>query len=157
MLLYLLVMSALEFENNKNCSIINMSDPLKLIYNKLPKHIPLYFLQHPLTVLSRLVFYLFTILTSYIMSICCLVTDVPSSNIKVVLVVSRVTWLNQISKKPTLIRINWSSCPRSQNPGTRLANSTTLCTLGVMFVANCCHNHTRCCSRDSAVELATYK
>jgi hypothetical protein len=40
-------------------------------------------------------------------------------------------------------------------PGTLLANSTTLWTLGVTRDANCCHNHTRCCSSDSAVEDAT--
>lgn len=40
-------------------------------------------------------------------------------------------------------------------PGTLLANSTTLCTVGVMCTASCCHNHIFCCSSLSAVEDAT--
>lgn len=40
-------------------------------------------------------------------------------------------------------------------PGTRLANSTTLCTVGVMCAANCCHSHIFCCSSLSAVDDAT--
>lgn len=83
-------------------------------------------------------------------------TVVPSSNIKCAGVTRRAAWLSQISKKPTFIRINWSSWPKSQKPGTRLANSTTLWTLGVIHAANCCHNQTRWDSRDSAVELATF-
>lgn len=43
----------------------------------------------------------------------------------------------------------------SKLPGTRLANSTTLCTVGVMCAASCCHNHIFCCSSPSAVEDAT--
>lgn len=96
------------------------------------------------------------ILTSYMISICCRVTVVPSSNTKCAGVIRRAAWLNQISKNPTLMRISWSSWPKSQKPGTRLANSTTLCTLGVMQAANCCQSHTRWDSMDSAVELATF-
>lgn len=94
-------------------------------------------------------------LTSNIVSSCCLLNTVPSSNIIDVFDVNLAAWLNQTSKKPNLIKINWSSWPKSQKPGTLLANSTTFWTLGVTLEANCWYNQHFSCSIDSAVEEAT--
>lgn len=80
---------------------------------------------------------------------------VPSSNTIEVLEVNLEIWHNQISKNPILIKINWSSWPKSQNPGTRFANSTTRWTLGVILFANWTHNQHLSCSNNSAVEEAT--
>lgn len=93
-------------------------------------------------------------LTSYISSSCCRVKEVPSSNVIELSVVILEIWQSHTSKKPTLIRISWSSCERSQNPGIRFANSTTLCTDGVTLVANCCHSQILWDSTVSAVEDA---
>lgn len=51
--------------------------------------------------------------------------------------------------------IRFSETNAHRLPGTLFANSTTLCTVGVMCAANCCHNHIFCCSSPSAVEDAT--
>ena len=78
----------------------------------------------------------------------------PSSKVIELSEVILEIWHSQTSKKPTLIRISWSSCESSQKPGTLFANSTTLCTDGVTLVANCCHSHIRWDSTVSAVEDA---
>lgn len=78
----------------------------------------------------------------------------PSSKVIELSVVILEMWQSHTSKKPTLIRISWSSCESSQNPGIRFANSTTLCTDGVTLVANCCHSQILCDSTVSAVEDA---
>lgn len=95
------------------------------------------------------------ILTSNIVSSCCLLNTVPSSNTIDVFDVSLAAWLSHTSKKPNLIKISWSSWPKSQNPGTLFANSTTLWTFGVTLDANCWYNQHFFCSMDSAVEEAS--
>lgn len=78
----------------------------------------------------------------------------PSAKVRVLstVLIIRDMWTNQISKKPSLMRISWSSCDKSIKPGTRLANSTTLCIEGVTRTAKCCHITIFCCSRESAAE-----
>lgn len=55
-----------------------------------------------------------------------------------------------MTEKTFVWRTNYTTLP-----GTRLANSTTLCTVGVTWDANCCHNQMRRISSFSTVEDAT--
>ena len=93
-------------------------------------------------------------LTSNMSSICCRVMYEPSAKVRVLstVLIIREMWTSQISKNPILMRMSWSSCDRSTKPGTRLANSTTLCMEGVTSTAKCCHITIFCCSRESAAE-----
>lgn len=54
----------------------------------------------------------------------------------------------------TLIRMSWSSCGRVWKPGSRLANSTTCCTAGVMRSAKLCQRIERTSVARSVVEVA---